>query len=292
MRTREVAWTPAEPTEPDVDLAERAARLAELMHGRRMVVLTGAGVSTGSGIPDYRGPNSPQRTPMTYEQFVSDPEFQQRYWARNHIGWRFMEGAEPNATHRLLADWERSGLVAGVITQNVDMLHLKAGSRNVIDLHGNYGSVACISCSYAINRWAFDEQLSALNPGFRERVASRGAIEVAPDADALVGDTGGFNFPACPACGGILKPAIVYFGENVPRSRVAAACSLVDAAELILAVGTSLTVQSGYRFIRQATGSGRPVAVVNRGTTRAHAAATLTIDGDCSEVLALVDAAL
>lgn len=292
MRTRSVAWTPADPTDVDADLPDRARRLADLMRGRRTVVLTGAGVSTGSGIPDYRGPDSPQRTPMTYEQFVSDPEFQQRYWARNHVGWRFMERAEPNTSHRLLADWERAGLLTGIITQNVDMLHLKAGSRNVIDLHGNYGSVACVSCSYAINRWAFDERLSALNPVFRDRVASRGAIEVAPDADALVGDTGGFAFPACPRCGGILKPAIVYFGENVPRARVAAAGSLVDAAELVLAVGTSLTVQSGYRFIRQATGSGRAVAVVNRGTTRAHEVAALTIDGDCSEVLALVDAAL
>lgn len=292
MRTRPVAWTPAEPTEPDVDVVERAAQLAELMRGRRTVVLTGAGVSTGSGIPDYRGPQSPRRTPMTFEQFVSDPVFQQRYWARNHVGWRFMERAEPNETHRILARWEREGLVSGVITQNVDMLHLKAGSRNVIDLHGNYGSVACISCDYTINRWAFDDQLSALNPGFRERVSSRGAIEVAPDADALVGDTAGFAFPSCPTCGGILKPAIVYFGENVPRTRVGAAGSLVDAAELILAVGTSLTVQSGYRFIRQASGSGRPVSVVNRGTTRAHKVAALAIDGECSEVLGLVDAAL
>lgn len=292
MRTRPVAWAPAEPTEPDADLAERAAGLADLMRGRRAVVLTGAGVSTGSGIPDYRGPQSPQRTPMTYGQFVSDPEFRQRYWARNHVGWRHMERAEPNRTHEVLAEWERAGRVVGVITQNVDMLHLKAGSRNVIDLHGNYGSVACISCTYTINRWAFDDQLSALNPGFRERVASRGAIEVAPDADALVGDTAGFAFPDCPACGGILKPAIVYFGENVPRPRVAAARALVDGADLVLAVGTSLTVQSGYRFIRQATGSGRPVAVVNRGTTRAHGLATFTIDGDCSEVLALVDTAL
>lgn len=291
MRTRPVAWAPAEPTEPDTDLAERAAALAELMRGRLAVVLTGAGVSTGSGIPDYRGPQSPQRTPMTYGQFVSDPGFRQRYWARNHVGWRHMEGAEPNRTHGILAEWERAGRVAGVITQNVDMLHLKAGSRNVIDLHGNYGSVTCISCTFAINRWAFDDQLSALNPGFRERVASRGTIEVAPDADALVGDTAGFAFPDCPACGGILKPAIVYFGENVPRTRVAAARALVDGADLVLAVGTSLTVQSGYRFIRQATGSGRPVAIVNRGTTRAHGHATLTIDGDCSEVLALVDAA-
>lgn len=292
VRTRTTAWEPAAPTVPDADWEARAHRLAGLLRGRRTVVLTGAGVSTASGIPDYRGPNSVRRTPMTYQQFVSDPEFQQRYWARNHVGWRHMEAARPNATHRVLARWEAAGLVCGVITQNVDMLHLNAGSRAVVDLHGNYGSVACTGCAYRVSRWAFDEQLCALNPGFRERVASQGAIEVAPDADAVVGEVGGFRFPACPVCGGTLKPNIVYFGENVPRERVAAAQALVDTADVLLAVGTSLTVQSGFRFVRQAVGAGKPVAVVNRGATRADGMASVRIDADCAAVLGATDVAI
>lgn len=292
MRTRSVAWEPAEPTEPDADLPARASALAALLRGRRTVVLTGAGVSTGSGIPDYRGPSSPRRTPMTIGQFLSDPVFRQRYWARNHVGWRHMEAARPNAAHRILARWESAGLVSGVITQNVDMLHLKAGSRTVVDLHGNYGGVECLDCGAVLSRWDLDDRLTVLNPGFRERVASRGAIEVAPDADAVVGDTAGFAVPACERCGGVLKPSIVYFGENVPRPRVEAAYALVDTADVVLAVGTSLTVQSGYRFVRRALSLGRPVAVVNRGRTRAHPVATLIIDGDCAETLRLVDASL
>lgn len=292
VRIRETAWTPAERTCPDTDLADRAAALAELMQGRHTVALTGAGISTPSGIPDYRGPDSPGRTPMTYQQFVGDPGFRRHYWARNHLGWRHMEAARPNAAHLLLADWERRGLVSGVITQNVDLLHLKAGSRTIVDLHGTYGVVTCLDCGARRSRWALHEELERLNPGFAERVASRGAIEVAPDADAVLADTADFRMVDCPACAGVLKPDIVYFGENVPTARVAAANALVDAAELVVVVGSSLTVRSGYRFVRRAVTTGTPVVVVNRGRTRAHDEATLTIDGDCVEVLGLADVAL
>lgn len=292
VRVRETAWTPAERTEPDPDVAERAAALADLMRGRRTVILTGAGISTPSGIPDYRGPDSPGRTPMTFQQFVGDPGFRRHYWARNHLGWRHMEAARPNAAHLLLADWERRGLVNGVITQNVDLLHLKAGSRQIVDLHGTYGVVTCLDCGQRRSRWALHEDLEALNPEFAQRVASRGAIEVAPDADAVLHDTADFRMVDCHVCDGMLKPDIVYFGENVPAARVAAANALVDDADVVVVVGSSLTVRSGYRFVRRAVTTGTPVAVVNRGRTRAHDEATVTIDGDCVEVLELADAAL
>ena len=291
-RIRETAWTPAERTEADPDLPDRAAALAELLRGRRAVALTGAGISTPSGIPDYRGPDSPGRTPMTFQQFVGDPAFRRHYWARNHLGWRHMEAARPNAAHLLLADWERRGLVTGVITQNVDLLHLKAGNRRLVDLHGTYAVVICLDCGLRQSRWALHEQLERLNPGFIERVTSRGAIEVAPDADAVLAETSDFRMVDCRVCSGVLKPDIVYFGENVPASRVHAANDLVDSSDVLVVVGSSLTVRSGYRFVRRAVTTGTPVAVVNRGRTRAHGEATLTIDGDCVEVLELADAAL
>ena len=292
VRIRETAWTPAERTEADPDLPDRAAALAELLRGRRAVVLTGAGISTPSGIPDYRGPDSPGRTPMTFQQFVGDPAFRRHYWARNHLGWRHMEAARPNAAHLLLAGWERRGLVTGVITQNVDLLHLKAGNRRLVDLHGTYAVVICLDCGLRQSRWALHEQLERLNPGFIERVTSRGAIEVAPDADAVLAETSDFRMVDCRACSGVLKPDIVYFGENVPAHRVQEANALVDGSDLVVVVGSSLTVRSGYRFVRRAVTTGTPVAVVNRGRTRAHDEATLTIDGDCVEVLELTDAAL
>lgn len=292
MRIRETAWTPAERTQPDHDLPERAAALADLLRDRRATILTGAGISTPSGIPDYRGPDSPARTPMTYQQFVGDPAFRRHYWARNHLGWRHMEAARPNAAHLLLADWERRGLVAGVVTQNVDLLHLKAGSRRLVDLHGTYAVVTCLGCGLRQSRWALHEELDRLNPGFAERVASRGAIEVAPDADAVLEDTADFRMVDCRRCAGVLKPDIVYFGENVPAHRVHEANALIDESDLVVVVGSSLTVRSGYRFVRRATTTDTPVAVVNRGHTRAHAEATLTVDGDCVEVLTMVDRAL
>ena len=251
-------------------------------------MLTGAGISTDSGIPDYRGPDSPPANPMTIRQFTSDPVFRQRYWARNHVGWRHMDDTLPNAGHRALAALERAAVVNGVITQNVDLLHTKAGSRNVINLHGTYAQVICLSCRYGMSRAALAERLEALNPGFIDRAEAIGGLAVAPDADAVVADTASFRHLDCPRCGGMLKPDIVYFGENVPKDIVARACSLVEQAEALLVAGSSLTVFSGYRFVRQAAALGIPIAIVNRGRTRGDDLATVKVDGGCSELLTLL----
>ena len=259
-----------------------------MLAGRRVAVLTGAGISTDSGIPDYRGPDSPPSNPMTIRQFTSDPLFRQRYWARNHVGWRHMDDTRPNAGHRALATLEHAGVVTGVITQNVDLLHTKAGSRNVVNLHGSYAQVACLGCGYTMSRAALAEQLEALNPGFIERAEAVGGLAVAPDADAAVADTTSFRYLDCPSCGGMLKPDIVYFGENVPKDVVAHAYSLVDQAEALLVVGSSLTVFSGFRFVRHAAALGIAIAIVNRGRTRGDDLATVKVDGGCSEMLALL----
>jgi NAD-dependent SIR2 family protein deacetylase len=262
--------------------------LIRLLTGRRVAVLTGAGISTDSGIPDYRGADSPPSNPMTIRQFTSDPAFRQRYWARNHVGWRHMDDTLPNAGHRALADLEHCGVVTGIITQNVDLLHTKAGSRTVVNLHGSYAQVVCLSCDYTMSRAALAEQLEALNPGFIKQAEAVGGLAVAPDADALVTDTAMFRYLDCPACGGMLKPDIVYFGENVPKDRAAQAYSLVDDADALLVAGSSLTVFSGYRFVRHAAAQGIPVAILNRGRTRGDDLATVRVDGGCSEVLALL----
>ncbi|OBA68881.1 NAD-dependent deacetylase [Mycobacterium sp. 1554424.7] len=262
--------------------------LVALLAGRRVAVLTGAGMSTDSGIPDYRGPDSPPSNPMTIGQFTSDPVFRQRYWARNHVGWRHMDDTAPNAGHRALAALERATVVNGVITQNVDLLHTKAGSKNVINLHGTYARVVCLSCRYGMSRAALAEQLEALNPGFIERAEAVGGLAVAPDADAVIADTASFRYLDCPRCGGMLKPDIVYFGESVPKDVVAEAYSLVDEADALLVAGSSLTVFSGYRFVRHAAALGIPIAIVNRGPTRGDDLATVKVDGGCSELLTLL----
>ncbi|MFC8527778.1 NAD-dependent protein deacetylase [Nocardia sp. NPDC057227] len=268
------------------DVLERTAvdPVAALLAGRRLAVLTGAGISTDSGIPDYRGPGSPPRNPMTYQQFVGDPVFRQRYWARNHVGWRTMDGSRPNPGHRALARLERAGVVTGLITQNVDLLHTKAGHRAVIDLHGTYARVRCLGCERLISRMTLADRLEAANPGFAAAAAADG-LEVAPDADAVIARTDTFRMVDCAHCGGMLKPDIVYFGENVPKPRVAAAFALVDAADAVLVAGSSLTVMSGLRFVRHAAKQGKPVVIVNRGSTRGDECATRTVDAGCSPVL-------
>jgi len=265
-----------------------APELVAALTGRRVTVLTGAGMSTDSGIPDYRGPDSPPANPMTIRQFTSDPVFRQRYWARNHLGWRHMDATRPNAGHRALAALEAAGVVHGVITQNVDLLHTKAGSRNVIDLHGRYDRVVCLDCGHAMTRAALHDLLEAANPGFAEHAEQVGGIAVAPDADAVVADTESFRVVDCPACAGMLKPDIVYFGESVPKDRVAEAYSMVEQAEALLVAGSSLTVFSGFRFVRHAAALGLPVTIVNRGRTRGDELATVKVDGGCSELLTLL----
>ena len=276
--------TPSSRCLPDLDGPPELDGLPELIAGRRVAVLTGAGVSTDSGIPDYRGPDAPPRNPMTYQQFVGDPAFRQRYWARNHVGWRRIDAARPNPGHRALARLERAGVVTGLITQNVDLLHTKAGSRRVLDLHGTYARVRCLSCASLVSRMSLADRLEAANPGFAEAAVAHG-LEVAPDADAVVADTDAFHMVDCARCGGMLKPDIVYFGENVPRERVAEAYAMVDEAEVLLVAGSSLTVMSGLRFVRHAVATGRPVVIVNRGATRGDDLATVVLDAGCSRIL-------
>ncbi len=263
------------------------ADLERLLAGRRLLALTGAGLSTDSGIPDYRGPSSPSRTPMTYAEFRSGPVAQQRYWARSHVGWRHLHQADPNDGHRALAALERSGRLSALITQNVDGLHEAAGSRQVVDLHGRISSVVCLDCREVTSRTELHQRLEELNPGFGRGFSS----DIAPDGDAMVGDIESFSIVPCRSCGGVLKPDVVFFGENVPKERVELCYSLVEDAEALLVAGSSLTVMSGLRFVRRAHQRGIPIAIVNRGATRGDPLATLKVDDGCSPVLAALAAA-
>lgn len=254
-----------------------------LLGGRRIAVLTGAGLSTDSGIPDYRGPQSVPRNPMTYQQFVGDDSLRRRYWARNHVGWRHLRRADPNAGHTAIARMEQRGLLSGLITQNVDRLHSSAGNVNVIDLHGTFDRVVCLQCASTFPRSRIAEILEDLNPGYLERESDAG--DVAPDADADVDDTGDFIMAPCPVCGGMLKPDFVYFGENVPKDRVASAYAVVDDADALLVAGSSLTVMSGLRFVRHSSKAGKSVVIINRGWTRGDEFATLKIEAGVSEAL-------
>ncbi|MDA0250773.1 MAG: NAD-dependent protein deacetylase [Actinobacteria bacterium] len=264
-----------------------APALVALLAGRRVAVLTGAGLSTDSGIPDYRGPDSPPANPMTIRQFTTSVDYRRRYWARNHVGWRRMAATRPNAGHWALAELERAGVVVGVITQNVDLLHTRAGSRSVINLHGTYARVVCLDCGATMSRAALADMLEEANPGFTER-AEAGALAVAPDADAVVADTDSFRFVDCPSCTGMLKPDIVYFGESVAKEIVEQSYSMVDSADALLVAGSSLTVFSGYRFVRHAAARGIPVAIVNRGPTRGDDLASVKVEAGCSPMLVLL----
>jgi NAD-dependent SIR2 family protein deacetylase len=263
-------------------------RALHLLAGRPLVALTGAGLSTDSGIPDYRGPGSPARTPMTYDEFRSGEPARCRYWARSHVGWTRMRRALPNDGHRALADLERTGVLRAVITQNVDGLHTDAGSRAVIDLHGRIAEVVCLDCRRVSPREELQRRLAALNPGFAD---AAGDVADAPDGDAVLDDTDGFRVASCSECGGILKPHVVFFGENVPRDRVEGAYALVDGlvgGGALLVAGSSLTVMSGLRFVRHAHKHGVPVVIVNRGETRGDPLAAVRVDAGCSPVLTLL----
>jgi NAD-dependent SIR2 family protein deacetylase len=258
-----------------------------LLEGRRLLALTGAGMSTDSGIPDYRGPGSPARTPMTYSEFVSGPGAQQRYWARSHLGWSRMRRAEPNAGHLALAALERAGVVRMLITQNVDGLHEAAGSRRLCALHGRIADVVCLGCCRARSgRADLHARLAAANPGWSEAHAG---VAVRPDGDVDLDDTAGFVVPGCETCGGVLKPDVVFFGESVPKPRVEQCYAAVDAldpgSEVLLVLGSSLTVMSGFRFVRHAAKRGVPVVIVNRGATRADDLAAVTVHHGTSEFL-------
>ncbi|WP_031078824.1 NAD-dependent protein deacetylase [Streptomyces sp. NRRL WC-3742] len=241
--------------------------LVRLLAGRGVVVLSGAGLSTESGIPDYRGESGSRRrgTPMTYQEFTGSDAARRRYWARSHVGWRTIARAEPNAGHRAVEQLRRSGHVAAVITQNVDGLHHAAGTRTAVELHGGLRRVVCLECRRTTSRAELDERLEELNAGFRAE-----EVKLNPDGDAELapGLVDCFQVAPCPACGGVLKPDVVFFGESVPKPRVQRCYELVDAAQALVVLGSSLTVLSGLRFVRHAARAGTPVVIVNQGATR------------------------
>ncbi|MFF5262858.1 NAD-dependent protein deacetylase [Actinomadura viridis] len=281
------------PGGPPKDLPDVAARpwetLADLIGDGDVVVLSGAGLSTESGIPDYRGETGRRRraTPMTYQAFTGSAAARRRYWARSHLGWRHVARAAPNAGHRAVAELQRRGLVAGIITQNVDGLHQAAGAGGVIELHGNLDRVRCLDCGRRTPRADLDERLHAANPGWHALTET-----INPDGDAAVPDdrVEAFRVVGCRDCGGILKPDVVFFGENVPRRRVEECFALTGRAGTLLVLGSSLAVMSGYRFVRHAAGLSVPVAIINRGPTRGDADALVTVDAPLGTALtALVD---
>jgi NAD-dependent SIR2 family protein deacetylase len=263
---------------------------AALLRGRSWVALTGAGMSTDSGIPDYRGPTSVRATPMQYSEFVGSADAQRRYWARSYLGWRRIGRAQPNPGHRALADLEAVGL-AGVITQNVDGLHSAAGSTRVINLHGDIASVVCLECGDRSARSELQQRLRSANPQLDEPQVLEHA-ELRPDGDAVVQDWRQFRLVGCLHCGGRLKPDVVFFGEAVPRPRVEAAYALVERGAVLVVLGSSLTVMSGLRFVRHNAKQQRPVVIINRGVTRGDELASLKIDHGCSETLSELRARL
>jgi NAD-dependent SIR2 family protein deacetylase len=253
--------------------------------GHAVVVLSGAGISTESGIPDYRGPETRRRArhPVRYRQFMREAEARRHYWARSAVGWPAFAAAEPNDAHRALAQLEAAGIVRGIITQNVDRLHQAAGSERVVELHGALHDIECLGCGALSPREAFQRRLYALNPGWGRHVGA----EMAPDGDAEIGPgtTAAFRVPACLACGGALKPHVVFFGEHVPAARVEAAWDLLAEADALLVAGSSLAVFSGYRFVRQAAKDRQPVAIVNLGPTRGDDLAAVRLEARLGDVL-------
>jgi len=270
-------------------------RLRDVVADGDVLVLTGAGMSTASGIPDYRGPTGALRArlPMTYQVFRADPAARQRYWARSQLGWRSFRRAEPNAAHRCVGDLQAAGLLTGLLTQNVDGLHQAGGATEVVELHGNLDLVVCLGCLRRTSRRELDERLSAANPDWTAE-ASRRVTRVNPDGDVLVDDehVAGFAVVDCTECGGILKPDVVFFGENVPPGKVAHCRSLVEQCRSLLVLGSSLAVMSGLRFVRQAHGLGKPVVIVNQGWTRGDDLATTKVDAELCAVLAPLTAGI
>ena len=253
----------------------------EILAGKSVLVLTGAGISTDSGIPDYRGAGRIARHPMTFDVFMGSESAQIRYWARSYIGWNRIADARPNAGHLAIATAEANQRVFQIITQNVDQLHQKAGSQNVIDLHGRLDQVRCMDCGHTFSRIEMDILLNELNPTV-DRTAD---FEFTPDGDAEVEASADFRIPGCPRCSGVLKPDVVFFGESVPVAVVEFALKRLDEAEVLLIAGTSLSVNSGLRFARKAARSNIPIVIVNIGSTRADELASAKIDANTSLVL-------
>lgn len=277
---------------PLTEPIDGALRLAEwLARHHRVFVLTGAGCSTGSGIPDYRDEAGQWKrpAPVTWQAFTGDPKVYRRYWARSHVGWPKFGRARPNAAHHALAALGHDGPVHALVTQNVDGLHQRAGSPAVIDLHGRLDDVVCLGCGRRSTRARLQASLETDNPGW-----DPGPAAFAPDGDADIAAAAeaAYRPPLCRACGGLLKPDVVFFGENVPRDRLARARDALDRADAMLVAGSSLMVYSGYRFARMAHETGRPLAILNRGATRADDLASLRLHGETGGTLAQAALAL
>ncbi|MFJ1758868.1 NAD-dependent protein deacetylase [Amycolatopsis sp. NPDC088138] len=283
MRTRPtLTWTSADAPLPRTSSLDE---LTDVVSRRRVAVLSGAGLSTESGIPDYRGEGGSLRrhTPMTYDEFVTSDAGRQRYWARSHLGWRTIARADPNDGHRAVTALRDGGFVAGVITQNVDGLHQAAGTADAVELHGSLDRVICLGCRRTSPRAELDRRLRAANPDF-EGTATR----INPDGDVELPEevVRRFSLVPCADCvSGVLKPDVVFFGENVPRPRVEQCFRLVDDADALVVLGSSLTVMSGLRFVRHAANAGKPVVIVNHGETRGDRYATVRVDRPLGQAL-------
>jgi len=258
--------------------------LVDLVACGGVLILSGAGLSTESGIPDYRGPTGLARRaePMTYQEFTGSAAARRRYWARSHYGWRHVTGALPNTGHHAVVELQRLGLLSGIITQNVDGLHQAAGAQQVIELHGSLDRVVCLACRQRSSREVLAQRLRAANPGWAAQVT-----EISADGDAVVADDAAklFEVVDCQDCGGLLKPDVVFFGENVPRPRVEECYALTGRASALVVLGSSLTVMSGYRFVRHAAKLAIPIAIINRGPTRGDALARLILDAPLGRTL-------
>lgn len=263
--------------------------LIDLLRGEPIAVLTGAGLSAASGLPTYRGAEGEwlHAKPIQHQEFLRSAAVRRRYWARSYVGWETLGRAEPNLGHRALAALEQRGSVSAIITQNVDGLHQKAGAAAVIELHGTINRVCCLACHGAFPRALVQEWLRGSNPVLP--IADAPAIQRAPDGDAHLDEAlhAAFRAPECPACGGVLKPDVVFYGDGVPRERVAAAMRAVEQSAALLVVGSSLMVYSGFRFARHAHSMGKPLVAINRGITRADALLSAKIDADCCDALKL-----
>ncbi len=279
-----LSWTPSGSLPP---ATTDPAPVVEALRAGGVLVLSGAGISTESGIPDYRGEGGSlsRHTPMTYQDFTAGAQARRRYWARSHLGWKTFRRARPNTGHRAVAAFGRGGLLSGVITQNVDGLHQAAGSEDVVELHGGLDRVVCLSCETFVSRGEVARRLEEANPGFEPVAAA-----VNPDGDADLTDeqVGDFRVVPCAVCGGVLKPDVVFFGETVPAARVEHCRELIDGATSLLVLGSSLTVMSGLRFVRQAAGAGKPVFIVNREPTRGDDRAVTRISLPLGQALGTV----
>ena len=275
-------------------MQEQVSDLARFLSLAPPLVLTGAGMSTDSGIPDYRGPDGSRRvTPMTHAEFATSAAGRQRYWARSYAGWLRFAAARPNAGHQSLARLQADGRIATIITQNVDLLHQRAGARDVVDLHGRLADVVCLDCEARYPREAVQEWLAQANPGAADLTeplpgGSRVSAQIRPDGDVVLAPEAiaGFRVPVCSVCRGErLKPDVVFFGASVPPARVAQCFELTEAAPALLVLGSSLMVMSGLRFVKRAAAQGKPIAIVTLGPTRGDELASLRIYASISPLL-------